>query len=372
MKKLLALLPAAALLASVPATAMPDALTPYGREDNAIGTLRWLPRNAVETAPSGQFRLVVVYDGSLNETGAPIPLKAKGAFGMKIFTTSHNIAKQNHSARVQDLRQFTGQPGLPAQIDQTAIALAGDVRDGACSKLVSGGFSQAYSTTRSFFHPGTEPYAAVSAPGTCEEVTSSIAVTDAEGNITGYQTSVTNHVPGFWIDVTWPTVNTQVGGTGRTATEVWYGAAYDSAGDPGPFPNGVDTTGASKSLGNPGDYSATYSFTANPGAIGVECVNTGGNNQAFPGTYQDIKVQVPPGSTKATFTLFPKGDWDLIVINPDGVRRVSGNTPPLDETVVAPGSGTQNFPDLVPGEYTVRACNFSGEQTIAGAVTILP
>jgi hypothetical protein len=319
--------------------------------------------------------MVVVYDSSINEAGAAIPLKAKGAFGAKIFTGSHNLAMQGHSAHVQDLRQFSGQSGIPAQVDQTFIAVAGDVRDGACSKLATpGAFSQAYSTTRTFFHPGQTPYAPVSEPGTCEEVTASNEVRHPETQeLLGFNTAVTNHVPGFWIDVTWPVINTVVLGQGRTAVEVWYGAAYDNAGDPGPFPNGVDTTGASKSIGGPGDFT-TLSFTAGPGAIGDPCDGLPDQPAvpAQPGSWQEIKVQVPPTATKVTFMLFPKGDWDLTVYDPDGLKRTSGGWAALSETVIAPASGTANFPAIIPGEWRMLACNFSGEQTILGGVMIEP
>ena len=73
------------------APASSDPMTPYGREDNAIGTLRWLPANANPAdKPSGAntHRLVVVYDFSISDTGAQIPLKVKGPFGVKMFTTS--------------------------------------------------------------------------------------------------------------------------------------------------------------------------------------------------------------------------------------------------------------------------------------------
>jgi hypothetical protein len=376
-KKLLAVLPAALLLSLPIAPATGADLTPYGREDNALGTLRWLPRNALETAPAGQFRLVVAYDTSLNEAGAAIPLKAKGAFGAKIFHRSHNLTMTNHSAMVQDLKQFSGQTGLPAQVDQNLIAVAGDVRDGTCSKLSNPAtFSQAYSTSRFFFHPGQTAYVPVSAGGTCEEVTDSVEVRNPETQeLLGFNTAVTNHVPGFWIDVSWPTFASPLGILGqpaRSGAEVWYGAAYDSAGDPGPFPNGVDTTGASKSLGAPADTTQTFSFTANPGGTGGACVDTTGGDIGADGSWQDVKIQVPPGSTKVTFRLSPIGDWDLIVINPDDLKKISGNSPPMDETSVAPGTGTPNFPELVPGEYTMRACNFAGETTIFGSVTIEP
>ena len=347
--------------------------TPYGREDNAIGTLRWLPRNANEK-PTGAnvSRLVVVYDTSRDEAGASIPLKAKGAFGVKMFTTNQvDVKMKGHSAKVGDLNTFTGQ-SLPAQANETAIAVYGDVRDGACSKAGTPAFSAAYSTTRTFFHAGSTPYAPVTAPGVCEIVDSSTEVRDASGQLLGFTTTATNHVPGFYVDVEWAT-RTVTGGLATNAhllAEIWYGAAYDSAGDPGPFPNGVDTTGASKSVGSPGDYDAVYTFTANPGGTGAACVDTTGSDIGAPGSWMDVKIQVPADAKKLTFSLFPKGDWDLKIIDPDGTERVSGWAGGFREQVIAPGSGSQAFPEIIPGEYTMRACNFTGEMSTFGAVII--
>ena len=344
--------------------------TPYGREDNALGTLRWLPRNAIEKPAANQFRLVVVYDGSLNDAGQPIPMKAKGAFGVKIFTTSVlDLKMKGHSAKVSDLRQFTGQSGIPPQVDESFAGLAGDVRDGACSKLSTpGAFSQAYSTSRQFFFPGTTPYQPISAPGTCETVDASVEVRDANGNLTGFNTTVTNHVPGFYVDFEWPTRPLPQLGGSRFLAEVWYGGAYDSSGDPGPFPNGVDASGASKSVGSPGDYDATYSFTANPGGAGPACTDWGVPDQA--GTWADVTVNVPAAAKKVTFKLFPKGDWDIIVLDPDGTKGIAGNWMGSDEQLVVPASGANNIPELIPGNFTFRGCNFSGEQTVMGAVII--
>ncbi len=363
----------AAFAAAVPAGASQLTDSPYGREDNALGTLRWLPKNAIEKPAANQFRLVVVYDYSLDADGKPTaPLKTKGTFGVKFFTTSQaDFAMKGHSAKVGDLNTLTGQT-LPAQANETAAGVYGDVRDGACAKAGTPAFSAAYTTTRQFVHAGSTPYAPVSAQGICEKVDSSTAIVDADGNVTGFDTRVTNHVPGFYIDVTWPTRTVPVaGGPGRLIPEVWYGTAYDANGDGTIFPNGVDNSSSSKSVGIPGDYNATFAFTANPGAIGIECVNTEGNNQSFPGTYQDVKFTVPATAKKVTFLLFPKGDWDLKVINPDGTTRVSGNFA-MNEQVFAPGSGTGTnyFAELIPGEYTIRACNFAGEPNTFGAVII--
>lgn len=352
-----------------PASASRDD-TPYGREDNALGTLRWLPKNALEApTAANRYRLVVIYDRSLDANGQPIALKAKGTFGVKIFTTSQlDLKMKAHSPFVGDLKTLSGQPGLPAQADETFAGVYGDVRDGACSKAGTSAFSAAYSTSRTFFHAGTSPYAAASGAGFCEQVTASTEVRDANGNVIGFDTTVKTHVPGFWIDFEWPTRPLPQLGGSRFMAEVWYGGVYDSSGDPGPFPNGVDTSGASKSVGSPGDYAQTVSFSATPGGTGPSCTDWGTPDQ--PGTWADYKVTVPPTATKVTFRLFPKGDWDLIVLDPEGTKGISGNWAGSDETLVVPASGTNNIPELIPGEFTMRACNFTGEQTILGSVTI--
>ena len=211
----------------------------------------------------------------------------------------------------------------------------------------------------------------------CEVVDSSTQVLDGSGKVVGFDTTVTNHVPGFWIDVEWLTRAIPQGlGTGYLAAEVWYGTVYDNTGDPGPFPSGVDTSGASKSIGTPGDYTATYAFTANPGGTGAECVNTGGVGVGTPSSWQDVKVQVPANAKKVTFRLFPKGDWDLLIFNPDGLKRTSGAFGGIHEQSVAPATtsnanaSSPNFPELIPGEYTMRACNFTGEPNTFGGVII--
>jgi len=370
----------ATLVSGVPASAVPETSvdSPYGREDNPLGTIRWLPRNANESpTATNRFRLVVVYDRSLNDAGQPVALKAKGAFGVKIFIPTVDARVMARSPQIQDVRDFTGQGGIPPEVDQRAMAFAGDVRDGDCAKAGTPAFSAAYSTTRSFYHAGATPYQPISAAGTCEVVTRSEPATDSEGNVVGYETTVTNHVPGFWVDVEWPTrAIPGLGGAGRWNAEVWYGAVYDSGGDPGPFPNGVDTSGSSKSLPAPGDYDQVFSFTAQPGAVGAECVNTGGNNRPMPGTFHDVKIMVPQAAKRVVFKLSNHVDWDLLVFNPNGLKRTSALAPPLDETITAPGptpntsTSHANFPDLVPGEYTMRACNFAGEPTTIGGVII--
>jgi len=354
-------------LAAVPASAGRLDQTPYGLEDNPIGTIGWLPANANESAPGGQSRLIVVFDRSLDDAGAPIALKAKGTFGAKFFTTNPDVRMAGHSPDVTSLDDVD--PNL-APADPAFMGVAGDVRSGACSKAGTASFSEAYTTTRSFFHAGTEPYAPVSEPGTCEVVDDSVEIVDGQGNILGYQTTVSNHVPGFWVDVTWPTRPLPIGGGGYALADVYYGTLYDTAGEDGEWYTTADAQGQGTSTGSPGDYSALYRFTAGPGATGAECVDTTGEGIGAPDSWEDVKVVVPANATKVTFRLFPKADWDLIVINPDGIRRVSGDVGGFDEEIVAPASGTANFPDLVPGEYTMRGCNFTGEQSVLGGVII--
>lgn len=345
--------------------------TPYGLEDNPLGTVHWLPTNANETAPEGASRLVIVYDHSIEEaTGEPIDLLAEGPFGVKFFTPVPDPRMVGHSSAVTSLDDL----GLPGEVDAAFMGVAGDVRDGDCAAAGTGEFSAAYSTTRSFFHPGEVPYEPISGPGTCEVVDESAAVVDAGGNVTGYETTVTNHVPGFWIDVTWGTHDVVVPvlgspGSGYLAGELWYGSFYDTDGEDGDWYAVGDATGQSTSIGGPGDYDAVYSFTANPGGLGPSCT-------AYPqvpdveDSFDEVTVEVPADAAKVIFRLFPKSDWDLVVVDPQGTKRVSGDFAGFDEQVVAPGTGSANFPEIVPGTYTMRGCNFAGETTVVGGVII--
>ena len=367
----LALITAAlgAALVAAPTSAAPT--TPYGMESNPLGSTHWLPANANESAPAGVNRLVVVYDHSIDEaTGESIDLLATGPFGVKFFTASPDPRLAGHSSSVTSLDDM----GLPGEVDTAFMGVAGDVRDGSCTKAGTEAFSAAYSTTRSFFHPGADAYEAISGPGTCEVVDDSQAVLDEAGGVIGYNTTVTNHVPGFWIDVTWPTRDVSVPQLGSLASgyfmgELWYGSFFDTGAEDGEWYAVGDTTGQSTSIGAPGDYDAVFSFTGNPGGLGPSCT-------AYPGapdvenTFHEVKVQVPADATKVTFRLFPKSDWDLVVLNPEGLKRTSGDFLGFDEQVVAPAAGSANYPELVPGEYTMRACNFAGETTVVGGVII--
>ncbi len=365
-----------------PAVTTPAAASPAGGDTNPLGTLTWIPDNANEKSQvaAGRSRLMVVYDRSLNATGQPTSLLAKGPFGAKFFAAS-DVTMVAHSPRLSDLKTVTGQPQAD-QLDQVVMGVAGDVRDGDCGKLGQPTFSAAYSTTRSFFHPGATPYAPISGVGTCERVDSSVASVDGSGNTTGYQTTVTNFVPGFWIDVVWPEHNQSVPVFGqlfggRQQAEIFYGSFFDTGGENGDWYRVGDTTGTSTSVGTPGQNDITFSMTANPGA-GSHPLNSSdpcsslGPPVSPPGTWSDIKVNIPEGTTKAVFKLFPHGDWDLIVIDPNGRRTTNGFFVGSEETETVPASGSGNIPDLVPGEFTVRGCNPAGEPTIRGAVILTP
>lgn len=368
-------------LGLLPAASGTAGASPVGGDTNPLGSLYWLPDNANEkgSVPANRYRLVVAYDRSLNAAGQPTPLLGKGPFGVK-FTAASDITMTNHSTRVTDLKSVTGRPEADV-LDQNAMGVAGDVRDGACSKVTEPTFSQAYSTTRSFFFPGQTPYAPVSAPGTCETVDSSVEVRDANDVVVGFQTTVTNHVPGFWIEVNWPehaltvpVLNQPLFG-GRQQAEVFYGSFFDTGGDNGNWYQVADTTGTSTSVGSPGQYDYTFTLTANPGAgsnpLGSDpCNSLGAPSQA--GTWADVKVQVPQGTTKAVFKLFFHGDWDLRVIDPLGRIGDNGFFVGSEETETVPTAGSGNIPTLEPGEFTIRGCNPSGEPTIRGAVILTP
>jgi hypothetical protein len=356
------------LLVSLVAVLAPASVgaTPFGGETNPIGSLRWLPDNANEKGQVGanQFRLAVVYDYSLDTQGKPIaPLLAKGAFGVKFYTTSAaDLRMVEHSESVISLGDVGGDPVGP--VDEVFMGVAGDVRDSSCPQAGVSPASAAYSTTRTFFHAGSSPYQPVTGPGACEVVD---ATTPVSG---GFNTTVTTHVPGFWIDVTWPTRTVPAAGTGRLMADVWYGALYDTEGEEGDFYETADAEGDSKSVGSPGEYDATFSFSGTPGAVGEPCPGFPGQTDAPAGTFQEVKVSVPADATKVTFKLFPKGDWDLRVVDPSGNVGDSGAFGGLDETEVVPSNGNGNIPELVPGEFTMRACNYTGEPATFGAVNI--
>lgn len=224
---------------------------PAGPETNPLGTLSWLPPNSRESSdvPAGAERLVVIYNRSLDANGNPVDLLAKGAFGLKIAANTHELRMVGHSPAVGSVDDAGGGSFTP--LDEIFVGVEGDVRDGACSRVGTSEFSAAFSTARSFLHAASTPYVAQSGPGACEVVESSTPVAG------GFQTVVTTHVPGFWIDVELPG-GAPEGEGNATATaetmlhhEIWYVAVYDTEGESGDFYETSDTAGQSKSVGDP-------------------------------------------------------------------------------------------------------------------------
>jgi hypothetical protein len=329
---------------------------PAGSETNPLGTLRWLPDNTNEgtSVTAGTSRLVLIYDRSLNTAGKPSALLANGSFGVKFASTSPEIRMKAHSSSVG----ATQDEGAPAQLDEVFAGLQGDVRDGGCSLAGTPSFSAAFTTTRTFFFSGSSPYQPQAGTGACEKVDSSTPLAG------GFQTRVTTYVPGFWIDVEWPTHDDELGsgGAAHALADVWYTAVYDTGNESGDFYETADAAGVSDSVGSPGDYDQTFAFGGQPGAIGAPCAEFDvGEPPAAEDTYQSIKVQVPGGARNITVRLFPKADWDLFVADPTGTVTSSGHGPGLDETVTT---------KAIAGEWTITACNFSGEPSVVGGVII--
>lgn len=230
-------LPLALLVLAALAPVRTAASAPAVPETNPVGTLRWLPDNTNETPPPGMHRLVVIYDRSIDAAGKPSSLLAKGAFGLKFATGSPDFRMKSHSPAVESLSDSGGPSMSP--LDEAFAAVAGDVRDGDCSRAGTSAFSAAFTSTKIFIHYGPTPYVPQSGPGACEVVSSSIPVAG------GFQTRVTTHVPGFWIDIDWP------GATGQLLAEVWYEAAFDTQGESGAFYQTADAAGTSRSVGRP-------------------------------------------------------------------------------------------------------------------------
>jgi len=230
------------LLASLTPLGTAEA-APAGPETNPLGTLSWLPPNSGDSSevPAGAERLVVVYDRSIDSQGRPATLLANGAFGLKIASNSAEIRMVGHSDGVGSIDDAGGAPFEP--VDEVFSGVEGDVRDGSCSLVGTPSFSEAFSFTRSFLHAGSTPYEAQSGPGACEVVDSS---TPASG---GFQTVVTTHVPGFWIDISLP-----AGAANAVEAmhhEIWYAAVYDTEAESGDFYETADDFGQSKSVGDP-------------------------------------------------------------------------------------------------------------------------
>ena len=234
------------LLASLTPLGTAEA-APAGPETNPIGTLSWLPPNSRESAqvPAGSERLVVVYDRSIDAGGKPTALLGKGAFGLKIAANTQELRMVRHSPGVGSIDDAGGSPFTP--VDQILVGVEGDVRDGACSKVGTPSFSEAFSITRSFVHFGSQPYQPQNGPGACEVRDSSTPVSG------GFQTVVTTHVPGFWIDIKLPAGAAIAADEEAMHHEIWYAAVYDTDGESGEFYETSDAVGQSRSLGDPGE-----------------------------------------------------------------------------------------------------------------------
>ena len=367
MRRLL-LLPVFLLAAAMPASSV--SAFPYTSETNPIGTLQWIPDNANErsSVPSGQHRLVVTYDRSLNSSGGPTSLIGRGPFGVKFTTTSPDPLMMAHSAHVSSIHDAAVENGAPdplldaaASADQHFMGVTGDLRDGKCSLVGTEDFSQAFSTTRTFFHAGATAYKALATGGACEVVESSEPAT--QDGVSGFATTVTNHVPGFWIDIVWPQRTDPLSERdGYFLSELWYTAMYDDDGEDGEFYETRDGAGTSQSLGDPLEHDIRLSFTAAPGGVGVECTDYASGQRGIDGTWDDEKIEFPEAGKKVSFRLFAKGDWDLVILDPDGAGTVSGKWAGFHEEV--------HVSSIREGTYVMRACNFSGEPTVFGAVDI--
>ena len=339
--------------AAVPAVALPVAPAPLGLpETNPIGTMKWLPVDANERPTGGSvYRLVVVYDHSLDpDTGEPTDLLASGPWGMKLFSNSvagwnlevPAIELRNHSSHVSSLDD-AGLPPELQQVDEAFIGLSGDVSDADCDDAGTSAFSAAYSTTRSFFHAGSDPYAAATGPGVCEVVDSSIAVEDDDGNVIGFTTTVTNHVPGFWFDVYWPYEIDPAAaeqGNGHTLSEIWYGAlpGFGST-NPTDYEEAA-STGLSPTLRGPGDYIQRYTLFDDAPNPAFPCNGSGH-------TVQFTVPEVPDKANAIRVDLYPIGDWDLQID-----EATSGNFS-VNESVIL---DSFNEGDVL----NIEGCNFAG------------
>jgi hypothetical protein len=94
-------------------------------------------------------------------------------------------------------------------------------------------------------HAGSAPYQAQSGPGACEVVDSSAPISG------GFQTVVTTHVPGFWIDIELPAGAPSAASIEEMHHEIWYAAVYDTEADSGEFYETSDAAGQSRSVGDP-------------------------------------------------------------------------------------------------------------------------
>ena len=355
-RKLLYAALAAGLVLGV-AAAPSAALVPGGSsapqgvlETNPIGTMSWLPVVANESpSGAGVFRLVVAYDHSIDpDTGEPTELIADGPWGMKLFSNSAADSDGNvpaitlvghspHTASLQD-------DGAPPELDRAFIGLSGDVNDGDCAALEDGDPSDlSYAYTTTFTLPGDV------APEPCQVVDGQEVDPETAEILS---TTITEYVPGFWFDVKWPyeTDKAGSGGPGHTLSEIWYGAMPGfSTSDPTTFTEATET-GTGQTLRGPGDYihrETLEDSEPNPTVL-----------EACPGTGTTVEFTVPAAPEQAdgiNISLYPTGDWDLIVTDEFGNVETSGNFH-LNESLNIPGASEGDV-------YDIEGCNFAGGPT---------
>lgn len=333
-------------------TARPDALAQAAT--NPIGTLSWLPKIANEKATGTDIhRLVVVYDNSRDAaSGADVPLIAKGAWGAKFFTDSvvapfHNdpattLTLAGHSSFVKSLDD-AGAPTNLGDADKAFVGVTGNVLDATCDRVADGDpsdFSAAYTTT--FTVPGDV------APAACQLVKSK--TTDpATGTVTS--TTLTQYVPGFWIDVRWPyeAENLPIGNPGQpghTLAQVWYGAAPGFS-TSAPNPAWFAAPGTSETVRNPGQHFFRQTVVAPLSGAGQ--VDSCQGNSSQPDSFETINFTVPAErpSDRLRIDLYPQGDWDLEVNG-----QLSGHAIVNESVTIAKVTTGQ--------QLRIDACNFAG------------
>lgn len=323
-------------------------------ETDPIGTLNWLPPNANEK-PTGFTieRLIVTYDESNGED-----LIAQGPFGVKFSTTAlfapgaietFPLTMVGHSPLVSSLE--SGQ-GAPDGTDDHFMGVAGDVRDGDCANAADGDlsdFSYAYSTTFTILEG--------------DIILDDCQVVEAESTDANGDTwlTVTEYTPGFWIDVDWPADANPLDEPGYAFAEVWYSALYDTDGEDGEFYETADATGHSRSVGGPVHVDYSFTLTATPGGTSApDCYDW--TPQNAPGSVAEELLDLAAEEGKTiTVALWNKADWDLFVEDPTGNVGNGGGGFINGEVYKGP---------FVPGEYTVRGCNFAGEHEVLVTVDI--
>jgi hypothetical protein len=235
----------AATVLSLFAMSAPIAGAAAPTDTNPIGSLRYLPSGTNEQPAAGATRLVVVFsDGSIEAgTGAAVALAANGPFGVRfsgVVVTATGPAVPTmvgHSQPMDDVKSASSNMA-PDAINGAIAGVAGDTRDGACSKVGTPSFLYAYSKTRT--ETTTQPYA----PVPCERIDSAIPIMSGT-SITGWTTTITKFTPGFWIDLTGVPTATW------TNAVLHYGAVYDTEGQSGEFYTTSDEAGSASLVGGP-------------------------------------------------------------------------------------------------------------------------